>query len=90
MELLMVCLMGTIMISNDSGNGTITIELTESEANDIEELASLGADKSLALQYYKACNGNKEMAANMILNDMIGGNNVEPLGYYDYPIFLKQ
>jgi hypothetical protein len=48
----------------------VQIELTDSEVEDVTYLKNLGINQMDALQYYIACGKNKEMAANMIMDDL--------------------
>jgi len=51
---------------------TLDNELSEEEKKDIDELVSMGFSRVDVLQYYIACDKNKEATANMIMQNMFG------------------
>ena len=51
---------------------TVSDELSENEKHDIDELVSMGFSRVDVLQYYIACDKNKEATANMMMQNMFG------------------
>lgn len=50
------------------------IELTESEKQDIDSLIDMGFDESDVIQYYLVCGKDKNLAADMMMNDILNDN----------------
>lgn len=52
-------------------NGGTSIKLSEDEMKDVQELVGLGFSQSDVIQYYMACDKNKEATASMLFNDQL-------------------
>lgn len=55
---------------DDSESEDINIIFNDEEKKDIDHLISLGFDQTDAVQYYLACDKNKEAAANMMMENI--------------------
>jgi len=64
-------MLGNMQMGDEDGEGGgyIKITMTENEKNDVDELVNMGFDKNDVLQTYMACDKNKEMTANILMDN---------------------
>ena len=64
-------------VIQQGGAPQYTVELTEQEHDDIDDLMSMGFEEEEVVQYYFACDKNKEQTAAMLLDSMDSGDSGE-------------